>query len=327
MAGYDNQLPLGITVLRRGAAILIGLVTLVGWSAPHAYAGDGQDCAPVTTCDAEGHCTTKMVCTGSDPGTPGTPGTPGDDNPGHSVCMFQGKEVDCSKNGFWYSNGCYFKADASIDPKNFNYLPNWQPGGTVYWYYCLPSGEGSVEQTWMLNPPPGYGGPGVNPRDLADQAIKQMNLSAVTIGIVPKPGKNSMGLVGMPAWMWAASPTDNTTGPISITVSAGGVSVTATGTLDHVDWNMGDGTTVTCSGANAKGTPYDASYGRQDSPTCGHHYSKTSGDQPNNEYTVTATSYWVVNWSGGGQSGTINVPALSANAQIRVGEVQVLEQH
>src|SRR3546814_13800241 len=121
----------------------------------------------------------------------------------------------------------------------------------VYMYYCLPGTDASFETTWLLNPPPGYGGPGVNPRDLAEQAIKQMNLSAVTIGIVPKPGKNSMGLVGMPAWMWAASPTDNTHGPIPVTGSAGGVSVTATGTLDPGDWNLGHGTPGTSPGADA----------------------------------------------------------------------------
>lgn len=316
-------------MLRRVTALLLGTLFIVGWSAPRALAGDGQDCKTVTECDASGKCTTHLVCTGDTGGGGGTDTGGGTgDNGGTSVCMYKGSEVPCSKNGWWYNgSGCYFKADPSADPKGFNYLPNWQPGGMVYMYYCLPGTDASFETTWLLNPPPGYGSPGVNPRDLADQAIKQMNLSPVTIGIVPKPGKDHMGFVGMPTWMWAANPTNNTAGPISVTVSAGGVSVTATGTLDHVDWNMGDGTTVTCSGANAKGTPYDASYGRQDSPTCGHRYTKTSGGQPNNEYTVTATSYWVVNWSGAGQSGTINVPALSTSTQIRVGEMQVLEQH
>lgn len=316
-------------MLKRIATLLGGLVILASWSTNSAYASGDLDCEPTPVCKEDGTCTVELICTGGNPGEPGTPGTnPGNGNPGQVVCTWQGNNVECSKNGWWYNGaGCYYKADPSIDPEDFNYLPDWQPGGTVYMYYCLPGTDASFELMWLPNPPPGYGGgAGVNPRDLADEAIDEMNLSAFTIGIVPKPGARNMGLVGMPTWMWAANPADNVTGPISITVSAGGVSVTATATLDRVEWSMGDGTTVTCAGRAAKGTPYSAGHGRQDSPTCGHRYTKTSGDQPDNAYTVTATSYWVVNWSGAGQSGAINVPALSSNTQIRVGEVQVLQQ-
>jgi hypothetical protein len=234
--------------------------------------------------------------------------------------MYQGKEVDCSKNGYWYSNGCYFKADPSVDPARFNYLPNWQPGGAVYAYYCLPSGEGSWEYTWSLNPPPGYGGPGVNPRDLAEQAIKQMQLQPINIGIVPKSGPGKLGAVGLPVWMWVESPDEHTWGPIARTVSAGGVSVTATATVDHVEWTMGDGSSaITCG----RGTPYSENDGTKSSPTCGYSYERTSWDQPDHAFTVTATNYWNVTWTGGGQSGTIQLD-LASTIPIRIGELQVL---
>lgn len=314
-------------MLRRAAALLLGAFLVVGWAAPKAIADD-QVCHTVTTCDASGKCTSHVVCTGEDPGDPPAPGGPGGDNPGSKVCVFKGKQVACGKNGWWYSSGsgCYYKAEPGQDPKRFNYLPNWAPGGAVYAYYCLPSGPASFEETWLPNPPPGYGGPGVNPRDLAVQAIKQMQLSPLGIGIVPKPGKQYMGLVGMPTWMWAANPAANVTGPDSITLSAGGVTVVTTATLGKVVWDMGDGDQVTCEGEDAKGTPYDGSYGRQDSPTCGYRYATTSGGQPGEEYTVTATSYWSVAWTGAGQSGTITVAPLTSTTHIRVGEVQVLEQ-
>jgi hypothetical protein len=49
-------------------------------------------------------------------------------------------------------------------------------------------------------------------------------------------------------------------------------------------------------------------YGKQASPTCGHRYSKMStGHQPDGAYQVTATSHWVVEWTGGGQSGTTDL--------------------
>ncbi|MCL2090038.1 MAG: hypothetical protein FWH11_02240 [Micrococcales bacterium] len=86
---------------------------------------------------------------------------------------------------------------------------------------------------------------------------------------------------------------------------------------------MGDGTTITCSGANAAGTPYDGAYGAGPSPTCGHRYTKTSAHQPGLAYTVSVTANWEVRWSGAGQSGTIPLQ-VRRTTQLRVGEVQVI---
>ena len=80
---------------------------------------------------------------------------------------------------------------------------------------------------------------------------------------------------------------------------------------------MGDGTTVTCQGA---GTPYQDSFGKTESPDCGHRYEKQG-----NPYTVTATSHWVVDWHGAGQSGTFTLD-LTNETQIVVGEAHVITQ-
>jgi hypothetical protein len=77
---------------------------------------------------------------------------------------------------------------------------------------------------------------------------------------------------------------------------------------------------VTC---NSAGTPYQDSFGKADSPDCGYRYAHTSVGQPNNAYTVSATSHWAINWNGSGQAGTINLD-LTQNTQIRIGEMQVL---
>jgi len=67
------------------------------------------------------------------------------------------------------------------------------------------------------------------------------------------------------------------------------------------------------------GTPYEDSYGRQDSPDCGYTYTRQG------VYQVWARSYWSVQWSGLGQSGSI--PLQFANSvRITVGEAQVLTQ-
>lgn len=94
-----------------------------------------------------------------------------------------------------------------------------------------------------------------------------------------------------------------------------GITVTATARIDRIVWNMGDGTSVACG----VGTPYADSYGKASSPDCGHHYTKQG------RYIVTATSYWTVEWAGGGQSGSIPLE-FSDSTQITMGEAQVLVQ-
>ena len=84
---------------------------------------------------------------------------------------------------------------------------------------------------------------------------------------------------------------------------------------------MGDGTEVVCDTA---GTPYKPEFGRKDSPDCGHTYKKSSAGQTDDAYTVTATSSWVITWSGAGQTGTIRLDGLNRSTQIRIGEAQVL---
>jgi len=119
--------------------------------------------------------------------------------------------------------------------------------------------------------------------------------------------------------MWN-TPSETTWGPITRTAAVPSVSVTATARVDRTVWEMGDGSTVTCT---TPGTPYEDQYGDDPSPDCGHRYTKTSVRELGNAYTVTATNYWVFEWAGGGQSGQIPLE-LSDSVQIRVGEMQVL---
>lgn len=164
---------------------------------------------------------------------------------------------------------------------------------------------------WSSSAPP----PPPDPRALAQQAVDSMGLQAVRIGIVPLSQPDAVGLVGMPNWMWVDAPDAATFGPNTASASSGGWTVTATARVDRVTWDMGDGQVVACG----PGTPYKASYGQAASPDCGHVYTKQGG------YTVTATSHWVVTWSGIGQAGTITMD-LSRSAPVTIGEVQVLSQ-
>ncbi|GIL37606.1 hypothetical protein PDTK01_36810 [Phycicoccus sp. DTK01] len=143
-----------------------------------------------------------------------------------------------------------------------------------------------------------------------------MNLRAVSIGIVPESKPGSVGLVGLPVWMWNASQAAETWGPVTKTAAVGAYSVTATAQVDKVVWSMGDGQVVVC---RTPGTAYRDSFGDDDSPTCGYRYDRQG------RYTVRATSYWHVDWAGLGQSGTIPLQ-FSDSTTITIGEVQVLNQ-
>jgi hypothetical protein len=171
---------------------------------------------------------------------------------------------------------------------------------------------GYVIQYWSLAAPAAP----PDPETLAQQAVASMQLQAVRVGIVPEAQAGSVGLVGMPNWMWVLAPDASTFGPITRTASAGGWTVSATAKVASVSWDMGDGRVVTCAGP---GTPYESSYGTSSSPDCGHTYTRQG------YYTVRATSHWVVTWSGIGQAGTIPLD-LSQATDVTIGEAQVLTQ-
>lgn len=243
-----------------------------------------------------------------DPAPQGLPGPPA----GPVPCQ--------SPNGSWSNQYHCYIARAKPQPPATD--PAWAghgPGdGAIY--SCYQPQTDLMVYIWSANQPPASG-VGPTPGEVAQLAIDQMNLHAIDIGIAPKPGADSVGLVGMPVWMWVADPDTRTFGPTTASASAGGVTVTATARVEKITWLMGDGSEVVCTTA---GTPYQASFGRTDSPDCGHTYESSSAGQPNDRYTVTATSEWVVDWQGAGQSGTIRLDGLESSVAIAVGEAQVL---
>lgn len=229
--------------------------------------------------------------------------------------------VPCSSPYGSWSNAynCYIQASKNPPPAGDPAWKGHKPGdGAVY--ECFQPQTNLLVQIWAANPPPGAAA-GPSPREVAQMAVRKMNLSAIDIGITPEPGAGSIGLVGMPVWLWAKGPNSHTYGPTTASASAGGITVTATARVHEITWEMGDGTSETCRTA---GTPYAASYGKKASPDCGHVYQLSSSREPGGKYTVTATSAWVITWRGAGQTGTIRLGGLSRSVQIAVGEAQVL---
>ena len=307
------------------AAVMMPLATA------HADGGGGVVCPPnVPNC-------TISVGGGGGPGGGGGGGDGGGGGSGSATCTMHPvigspatKTVPCYRADLgWFnpSDECYWQLlkpqPKAGDPEliGSNTPSGWKPGdGAIYNVTCTANGAqvtGGI--TWSQNPPPGYGG-GPDPAALAQQAVKQMGLRGANIGIAPKQG--STGLVGLPVWLWDKRST-TTWGPVSASVNAAGITVTATAHVTQIDWSLGDGSSLTCTSA---GTPYKASYGKSSSPDCGHTYQQTSAGHAHGVFAIQAVSTWSVAWRATtGQTGTITTTRQSAG-QVAIGQLQVLNQ-
>lgn len=236
------------------------------------------------------------------PGLPGPPGGPPGDSPGGGSVGF---------------TGCASEPMPNPPPPP----PGYDGLGGYGWYVKICYVDG-VE---VSRSPPVWGSPAIDvtlqpidPAVLAQQAIASMTMLAPPIGMMPPQGSEG-AITGVPVWLWV-EPGVTTTGTNSASASAGGITVTAVANVTEVAWEMGDGAAVSCG----IGTPYNPSYGGDPSPTCGYVYEvKSTKDDPNGVYTVTATSTWTIIWSGGGESGT-EVLELSSSVSLRVTEINVI---
>jgi len=128
----------------------------------------------------------------------------------------------------------------------------------------------------------------------------------------PSPSQNKWGMipVGYPLWLWTSS--DQVS--VSKSVTQSGLSVAVTATRQKVVFAMGDGHTVSCTSFTVR--PAHLADPTAGSPTCGYTYQTTG------EFTISATSTWLVTWQASGQSGSFTVTdsATSASA-LPVGEL------
>lgn len=238
-------------------------------------------------------------------------------------CVISGKKVPCSTTDlgtFNQADFCYWEPLSKPSAQDWELAakapdePATAKKGALYNVACPGAGRellGGV--TWAAQAPDADG---PDLQALARKAVEQMNLQGPDIGIAPKP--SGMGLVGMPVWMWSKhGPTR--TGPASETATAGSTTVTARAVVQTIDWDMGDGTTVTCEGP---GEPYKPEYGKRQS-ACGHMYEQSSADQAGKRYSVQATTTWAVHWTGAGQQGDITT-SRSSDTSVSIGEAQAL---
>ncbi len=310
--------------MRRGTlllAVVVTALTAVGGAIPAAYGAEPVVCPPGST-----PLGTTCVIAVTEPGAGQAGGTEtqpvSSGSSGPAVCTYGGAEIPCTPSGYrWNAARECFARLADPQPAPEDAVWQGHTDGVIVACvppYCVVEGLGMddcyIDLYWAPTPP---GAAGPSPRELADRAVEAMKLRAGQIGTAPPAG--SMGIVGVPVWLWISDPGESTTGPITRSASAGGITVSATGRLERIVYSMGDGQQIQCGA----GTAYQASYGAAASPDCGHTYSSTSAGGSGQAYTISATSYWTVTWAGGGQSGTIPLD-FTRTVQLRVGEVQVI---
>lgn len=245
------------------------------------------------------------------PGTPSKTPSPPSAVGGTGACTnpFTGDAIPCTINGApWVAAWkCYAQS-----------LPN-QPvdaahvGMTAYECRWAASGASMMGITpiyWARSTPAP-----VDPATLAQEAVASMQLEAIRIGMVPDQSPGSMGIVGVPVWLWVDLPDPQTFGPATSSASAGGVTVTATARVSKVVWAMGDGKAVTCTTA---GSVFRSGDGGKRSPDCGYSYTKQG------TYTIRATSTWAITWTATtGVAGTLALSFTSTRVLV-VGEIQVV---
>ncbi len=209
-------------------------------------------------------------------------------------------------------------------------LPQTQPGGAYYDVACpaadgnLPSGLQSKGTVWVPNGPVGAGRGAAAPvalpppaAVLAREAADQLLLPAPQLEMSPAANRDQV--VGFPTWLWL-DPGSFT--PRTRTVTVPGESVTARAVPVSTSWVLGDGSTLTCTGA---GTPYTpGGTPTAASPDCGHTYSRPSLGEPGGRYPVTVTTRWQISWAGAGQAGVLPELSRTAAGSLRVAEVQTL---
>jgi hypothetical protein len=210
-------------------------------------------------------------------------------------------------------SGAYWSAGLGcwvypLDPQPPAADPRWQGHSTGRIYVCLIPPSQRPAFFWADTPPR------PDPAALARRAVAQMALQPPEVGATPLPGPGAVSLIGLPTWLWIRAPDQHTWGPITAAAGGGGIRVTATARVAQVVWDMGDGHRVTCTGP---GTPWTPGHGSGDSPDCGYRYTAPG------QRTITATARWRVDWSGGGDTGTLTLD-LSGSRTVRVAELRAV---
>lgn len=267
---------------------------------------------------------TKMevsVGTGSQSGGSAGGGSGGSSAAGERVCSYRGQELRCNTSaGVWSNSLAAWCRTAEPPPPHTDEVWAGRTDGAVY--VCIgPDGSlvpdpGLSFFRWLPAPPDAV--TQAEAEAAARRVLASIGLEAIDLGMQPRGDTTErMGFVGWHTWLWADSPSDKQWGPVTATASDSGIAVRLTAGATRVQWDMGDGATVSCGRGTAWSAARTQGGKNVASPDCGHVYEQDG------RYTVTATSTWSVNWSAAGFTGTLPLQ-LSRSADVVVGEVQAV---
>ena len=111
--------------------------------------------------------------------------------------------VPCESEFGWWSADmkCYVQL---ADPQPAKSGAVWQGNTDGAIYSCRIGASGVANPFglfWSASMPAGPAAP-VDPAVVAQSIVEQMELRAITIGMVPEDRPGSLGVVGLPLWMW-----------------------------------------------------------------------------------------------------------------------------
>jgi hypothetical protein len=231
---------------------------------------------------------------------------------GPATCSWKGKEVDCYIEGAGYFNnndGCYYRV-ASPQPAG---VPE---GLTRYYKSCLDNPGAQSEED--LADPPELVVP--DPAEIAANILATIAFPRPEIQLAPAKG----GVLGLPVWMRIAN--DAGWSPVTRSATEAGLTVTVTATPDRAVWNMGDGTTVTCT---SRGDAWTGERGKEPSTTCGYPMAggNATGYQAAGSYTISVSTFWDIAWSTAAEDGVLPaVQSPTSTVGYVVNELQVVNR-
>lgn len=196
-----------------------------------------------------------------------------------------------------------------VDPAELFAWPYEPPfeGGVYVRHSCY--GE-DLGWRWHLNAPPGF----------SYAQTRTLELPRVNARMAPVPTGDIV--VGVPVHLWLDDPQWETQ---TKQMWIDGTRVDLQAVPRTIEWDMGDGTVITCDGP---GTPFDPSRAASDQrPVCGYTYQSTSLHGARDQrFRVIARSVWHLQWwaSNSALPSDLGDVVLEQPFSVRVIEAQAL---
>ncbi|HHW82778.1 MAG TPA: hypothetical protein GX743_02995 [Actinomycetales bacterium] len=176
--------------------------------------------------------------------------------------------------------------------------------------------------------------PTMNPRMVASRLVEAYITESLRTGdlaMTPPEDGESPAAVGLPVRFLLADPVEGET--VSMTsptvLSEQGIEVSILAELENVEFDLGDGTVLTCDynpETGNIGIPFEEGEDpRTFESGCQHAYTSLSADQPDGKFPISAVANWRVEWSVAADENLSDVEfpeTPEVTGQIQVGEVQ-----